>query len=119
MLTVFSTLSRSEKRNKDRRIFYTSSGSTETTTEVACLDILAAWSLLRYLAALFSTAFALRINVLRKGNNCSSSSGRKSMGTECIASCIAVGARENGSQEEDPVGYDWLRRRVMASKYGA
>ena len=41
------------------------------------------------------------------------------MGTECIASCTAVGAREKGSQGEDPVGYDWLRRRVMASKYGA
>ena len=32
------------------------------------------------------------------------------MGMEFIASCIAVGARENGSQGEDPVGYDWLRR---------
>ena len=37
------------------------------------------------------------------------------MGTECIASCIAVGAKENDSQGEDPMGYDWLRRRVMAS----
>ena len=95
-----------------------SSGSTETTTEVACLDILADRSLLRYLAALILTAFVLRMEDLRKGNSWSSSSGRTSMGTECIASCIAVGARENGSQGEDPVGYDWLRRRVMASKYG-
>ena len=31
------------------------------------------------------------------------------MGTEYIANCIAVGARENGSQGEDPMGYDWLR----------
>ena len=41
------------------------------------------------------------------------------MGTECIASCIAVGTKENGNQGEDPVGYDWLSRRVMVSKYGA
>ena len=38
------------------------------------------------------------------------------MGTECIASCIAVGARENSNQGEDPVGYDRLRRWVTASK---
>ena len=118
-LTVFSTLSRSEKRKKNRRSFCMSSGSTETTTEVACLDILAARSLLRYLAALILTAFALRIDDLRKGNNWSSSPGRTSIGMECIASCTAVGARENGSQGEDPVEYDWLRRRMMSSKYGA
>ena len=57
-----------------------SSWSTETTTEVACLDILAARSLLRYLAALISTAFALKIDVLRKGNSWSSSSGRTQWG---------------------------------------
>ena len=96
-LTVFSTLSHSEKRKKDGRSFCTSSGSTETTTEVACLDILAARSLLRYLAALFLTAFPLRMDDLSRGNNWSSSSGRTSIGTECIASCIAVGARENDS----------------------
>ena len=93
----FSTLSFSEKRKKEGRSFCTSSGSTETTTEVACLDILAARSLLRYLAALISTTFALRMDDLRKGSSWSSSSGRTSMGTECIASCIAVGARENDS----------------------
>ena len=118
-LTFFSTLSHSEKRKKEGRSFCTSSGSTETTTEVACLDNLEAQSLLRYLAALILTAFALKIDALRKGNNWSWSSGRTSIGTECIASCIAVGARENGSQGEDPVGYGWLRRRVMALKYGA
>ena len=118
-LTVFSTLNFSEKRKKNGRSFCTSSGSTETTTEVPCFDILASRSLLRYLAALISSAIALRIDVLRKGNNSSSSSGRMSIVTECFASCIAVGARENGSQGEDPVGYDWLRHRVIASKYGA
>ena len=104
------------EEEKDGRSFCTSSGLTETTTEVACMEILVARSLLRYLAALISTAFALRIDVLRKENSWSSSSGRTSMGTECIASYIAVGARENGSQGEDPVGCDWWRCRVMASK---
>ena len=88
----------------------------ETTTEVACLDILAARSLSRYLTALILTAFALGMDDLRKGNSWLSSSGRTSIGTECTASCIAVGARENGNQGGDRVGYDWLRRRVMASK---
>ena len=46
--------------------FCRSSGSKETTTEVACLDILAARSLLSYLAALISTTFALRIDFLRR-----------------------------------------------------
>ena len=45
---------------------------------------------------------------LDEGNSWSSSSGRTSMGTECIACCIPVGPRENDSQGEDPVGYDWL-----------
>jgi len=60
----------------------TSSGLTETTTEVACLDSLAARSLLRYLAAPIVTAFALWMEFLMKVKSCSSSSGRTSVGIE-------------------------------------
>ena len=100
---VFLTLSRSERRKKDGRSFCRSSGWTETTTEVACLDILAARSLLRYLAALILTAFVLRMDDLRKGNSWSSSSGRTSIATECTASCIAVSANEKDSQGKIPL----------------
>jgi len=44
----------------------TSSGLTETTTEVACLDSLAVRSLLRYLAEPIVTALALWMEFLMK-----------------------------------------------------
>jgi len=58
------------------------SGLTETSTEVACLECLAAQSLLRYLAVPIVTAFALWMEFLIKVNSCSSSSGRTSVGIE-------------------------------------
>ena len=60
----------------------TSSGLTETTTEVACLDSLAARSLLRYLAEPIVTALALWMEFLMKVKSCSSSSGRTSVGPQ-------------------------------------
>lgn len=39
------------------------------TTEVTSLDNLGAWFLLRYWAALILTAFILKMDCLRKGNN--------------------------------------------------
>ena len=50
--------------------------------EVACLESLAARSLLRYLAAPIVTAFALWMEFLMKVKSCSSSSGRTSVGIE-------------------------------------
>ena len=84
---VFSTLRRLEKRNRVGVRMGTSSGSTETTTEVACLERLAARSLLRYLAAPIVTAFTLWMEFLMKVNRCSSSSGRTSVGIEKTANC--------------------------------
>ena len=60
----------------------TSSGLTETTTEVACLDSLAVRSLLRYLAKPIVTALALWMEFLIKLKSCSSSSGRTCVGSE-------------------------------------
>jgi len=60
----------------------TSSGLTETTTEVACFLSLAARFWLRYRAAPISTAFALRMEFLMKVNSCSSWSGRMWVGIE-------------------------------------
>ena len=60
----------------------TLSGLTDTTTEVACLVRLAAWSLLRYLAAPISTSFALWMEFLMKVKRCSSLSGRMWVGIE-------------------------------------
>jgi len=60
----------------------TSSGLTETTTEVACLDSLAARSLLRYLAEPILTALALWMEVCMKVKSCSSSSGRMWVGID-------------------------------------
>ena len=54
----------------------TSSGVTETTTEVACFLSLVARLWLRYRAAPISTTFALRMAFLMKVNSCWSSSGR-------------------------------------------
>jgi len=96
----------------------TSLGLTETTTEVACLDRLVVRSFLGYLAEPIVTALALWMEFLMKVKSCSSSSGRTSVGIESIANCIAVGAWVNVSQGLSPMGKDWLRRRVRASKYG-
>jgi len=60
----------------------TSSGLTETTTEVAYFVSLTARLWLRYLAAPISTAFALRLEFLLKEIICSSSSGRTWVGIE-------------------------------------
>jgi len=60
----------------------TPSGLTETTTKVACLDSLAARSMLRYLAAPIVTAFVLWMAFLMKVKSGSSSSGRTSVGIE-------------------------------------
>ena len=49
--------------------FPTSSGSMETTTEVAFLDSLESRSLLRYLAEMIMVSFAFTMDHLRKGNN--------------------------------------------------
>jgi len=96
----------------------TSSGLTETTTEVGFLESLAARSLLRYLAAPIVTAFGLWMEFLIKVNGRSSCSGRTSVGIESIANCIVVGAWVNVSQGLSPTGKNWLSRRVRASKYG-
>ena len=63
-------------------------------------------------------SFAFSMDRVRKGYSRSSSSGRTAQGIKSIASCAAIGARVNVSQGLDPVGKDWLRRRVRASKYG-
>jgi len=60
----------------------TSSGLTETTTEMDCFVSLTARLWLRYCAAPISTAFALRMEFLMKVNNCSLSSGRTWVGIE-------------------------------------
>jgi len=60
----------------------TSSGLTETTTKVACLESLVVRSLLRYLAEPIVTALALWMEFLMKVKGCSSSSGRTSVGIE-------------------------------------
>jgi len=60
----------------------TSSGSTETTTEVACLETLVVQSLLRYLAAPIVTALALWMEFLMKVKSCSSWSRRTLVGIE-------------------------------------
>jgi len=60
----------------------TSSGLTETTTEVVFLDRLAARSLLRYLAAPIVTALALWMEFLMKVKSWSSSSCRTSVGLQ-------------------------------------
>ena len=78
----FSTLRRFEKRNRVGRRMGTSSGLTETTTEVACLDSLVVRSLLRYLAEPIVTALALWMEFLMKVKSCSLSSGRTSVGIE-------------------------------------
>jgi len=59
-------LSRFEKRKRAGRMVGTSSGLTQTTTEVACLESLAARSLLRYLAEPIVTALALWMEFLMK-----------------------------------------------------
>ena len=58
--------------------FPTSSGSTETTTEVAFLDSVVSQSLLRYLAKRILGSFAFSMDRLRKGNSWWSSSWRTS-----------------------------------------
>ena len=63
---VFSTFSRVEKRKKAGRRKGTSSGLTETTTQVACLVSLTARLWLRYRAGPIVTAFALRTAFLMK-----------------------------------------------------
>jgi len=60
----------------------TSSGLTETTTEVACLETLEAQSLLRYLAKPIVTALALWMDFLMKVKRCSSSSARMWVGIQ-------------------------------------
>jgi len=75
-------MSRFEKRNSAGRRIGMSLGLTETTTEVACLESLAARSLIRYLAAPVMTAFALWMELLMKPKSCSSSSGRLWVGIE-------------------------------------
>ena len=64
------------------RSFSTSSGLTETTTEVTFLDSLESRSLLRYLAKMIEVSFAFSMDRLRRGNSWSSSSGRPSQGIE-------------------------------------
>lgn len=92
------------KRNRAERKAGTSSGSTEMTTEVACLNSPELWSLLRYLALDIMTSFELWMDCLRKVRRSFSTTGRTWTGIECIANCIVVGAMVNDSQEEDPVG---------------
>jgi len=58
-LRLFSTLRHFEKRKRAGRWRGTSSALMELSTEVACLESLAARSLLRYLAAPSMTSFAL------------------------------------------------------------
>jgi len=60
----------------------TSSGLTETTTEVACVESLAARSLLRYLAEPIVTALALWIEFLMKVKSWWLSSRRMWVGIE-------------------------------------
>jgi len=60
----------------------TSSGLTETNTEVACLECLVVWSLLSYLAESIVTALALWMEFLMKVKSSLSSSGRTSVGIE-------------------------------------
>ena len=62
--------------------FPTSSGSTETTTEVTFLDSLESRSLLRYQAEMIEVSFAFSMDRLRKGNSSSSSSWRTAQGIE-------------------------------------
>jgi len=69
-------------RKRAGRRMGTSSGLTEMTTEVACVESLAARSLLRYLAVPIVTTFALWMEVLMKVKSCSSSSRRTSVGIE-------------------------------------
>ena len=76
------TFWRSEKRKMPERSLSTSSGLTETTTEVAFLDSLESRSLLRYLAEMIEVSFAFSIDRLRRGNSWSSSSRRTSKGIE-------------------------------------
>jgi len=59
-----------------------SSGLPETSTEVAYFVSLIARFWFRYQAVSISTAFAWRIELLMKVNNCSSSSGRMWVGIE-------------------------------------
>jgi len=115
-LGCFLDLESLGKRKRAERRMGTSSGLTETTTEVACLGSLTARLWLRYRAALIVTSFALRMDFLMKSNNCSSSSGRMWVGIEWISSCTVVGALVNVSQGLSLTGKDWLRRRVRASK---
>jgi len=75
-------LSRFEKRKRAGRRMGKSSGLTERTTEVACLDCLADRSLLRYLAEPIVTAMALWMEFLMKVKRCSASSGRMCVGIE-------------------------------------
>ena len=77
---TFSTLRRSEKRKMPDRSLSTSSGLTETTTEVAFLDSLESRFLLRYLAEMIVVSFAFLMDYLRKGNSWSSWSGRPAQG---------------------------------------
>jgi len=77
---ICSTLSRFEKRKRAGRRMGTSSGLTETTTEVTCLETLAVRSLLRYLAEPTVTALVLWMEFLMKVKSCSSSSGRTWVG---------------------------------------
>ena len=79
---TFLTLRRSEKRKMPEMSFPTSSGSTETTTEVAFLDSLESRFLLRYLAKIIVVSFAFSMDCLRKGYSWSSSSGRTAQGIE-------------------------------------
>ena len=62
--------------------FPMSSGSTETTTEVAFLDSLESRSLLRYLGEMIVVSFMFLMDCLRKGYCWSSSSGRMAQGIE-------------------------------------
>ena len=79
---TLSTLRRSEKSKMPERSLSTSSGSTETTTEVAFLDSLECQSLLRYLAEMIVVSFAFSMDCLRKGYSWSLSSGRTAQGIE-------------------------------------
>ena len=69
--TTLSTLWCSEKRKMPERSLSTSSGLTETTTEVAFLDSLESQSLLRYLAEMIRVSFAFSMDRLRRGVTCS------------------------------------------------
>jgi len=60
----------------------TSSGLTETTTEVGCLGSLAVRSLFRYLTEPLVTALALWMEFLMKVKSCLSRSGRMWVGIE-------------------------------------